>query len=114
MVGFGGVITELFNDVVYRPSPVSEAEAATMLRELRSAPLLEGFRGAPVADIAALSALIARVSRIADALLEVAEIELNPAIVHPKGEGVTIADALVVCKQASSQRQPTKAHPCTH
>jgi acyl-CoA synthetase (NDP forming) len=114
MVGFGGVITELFNDVVYRLAPVSEAEAAAMLRELRSAPLLEGFRGAPAADIAALSALIARVSRIADALPEVGEIELNPVIVHPTGEGVTIADALVVRKQASSQRQPTKAHPCTH
>jgi acetate---CoA ligase (ADP-forming) len=114
MIGFGGVITELFNDVVYRLAPVSEAEAIVMLRELRSAPLLEGFRGAPVADIAALSALIARVSRIADALLEVGEIELNPVIVHSEGEGVTIADALVVRKQPSSQRQPTKAHPCTH
>jgi acetyltransferase len=111
MVGLGGVATELFHDVIYRPAPVSEAEAAAMLRELKSAPLLQGFRGAPVADMSALSSLIARLSLIADAL-DVDEIELNPVIVHPEGQGVTIADALVVRKRAASTA--TKAHPCTH
>jgi acetyltransferase len=111
MVGLGGVAAELFHDVIYRPAPVSEAEAAAMLRELKSAPLLQGFRGAPVADMSALSSLIARLSLIADAL-DVDEIELNPVIVHPEGQGVTIADALVVRKRAASTA--TKAHPCTH
>jgi acetate---CoA ligase (ADP-forming) len=109
IVGLGGIATELFHDVAYRPAPVSEADALAMLRELRSAALLQGFRGAPPSDIAALSALIAKVSLIADAL---PEIELNPVIVHPKGLGVTVADALIVLNHASSRRAPTKARPC--
>ncbi|MEA2842223.1 MAG: hypothetical protein QOF41_3553 [Methylobacteriaceae bacterium] len=111
MVGLGGVATELFNDVAYRPAPVSEEEAAAMLGELKSAPLLRGFRGAPPADISSLACLIARLSVIADAI-DVDEIELNPVIVHSKGQGVTIADALVVCKRARDEG--TKAYPCTH
>jgi acetyltransferase len=111
MVGLGGVATELFNDAAYRPAPVGEAEAAAMLGELKSAPLLRGFRGAPAADISALACLIARLSLIADAI-DVDEIELNPVIVHPQGQGVTIVDALVVCKRPRDNL--TKAHPCTH
>ena len=112
MVGFGGVTTELFHDVVYRPAPVSAAEAQAMLDELKSAPLLRGFRGAPPTDISALSALIARVSLTADAFPEIGEIELNPVIVHAEGLGVTIADALVV--KASARPHATKALPCRH
>jgi acyl-CoA synthetase (NDP forming) len=111
MVGFGGVMTELFNDVVYRPAPVSEMEAASMLSELKAAPLLKGFRGAPAADISALAVLIARLSLVADGLHEIGEIELNPVIVHPEGQGVTIADALVV--RTSAVADATKAQLCT-
>jgi acetyltransferase len=97
MVGLGGVTTELFRDVVYRPAPVSAAEAAAMLDVLKAAPLLHGFRGAPKADVAALAELIAQLSLLAARLREeVAEIEVNPVLVHPEGRGVTIVDALVV------------------
>ena len=65
MVGLGGVTTELFRDVIYRPAPVGVAEAETMLGELKAAPLLRGFRGAPKADVAALSKLISEVSVLA-------------------------------------------------
>lgn len=96
-VGFGGVTTELFKDLSYRPAPVTPDEAALMLAELKAAPLLDGFRGAPAADKAALCALVAKVSAIAAGLKdEVAEIELNPVLVHPAGHGLTIADALMV------------------
>jgi acyl-CoA synthetase (NDP forming) len=111
MVGFGGVMTELFNDVVYRPAPVSEREAASMLSELKAAPLLKGFRGAPAADISALAMLIARLSLVADGLHEIGEIELNPVIVHPEGQGVTIVDALVVRKHAAVHAR--EAQLCT-
>jgi acetyltransferase len=97
MVGLGGITTELFRDVVYRPAPVSAGEAAAMLNELKAAPLLHGFRGAPKADVAALAELIAQLSLLAARLRdEVAEIEVNPVLVHPEGRGVTIVDALVV------------------
>ncbi|MFX8809234.1 acetate--CoA ligase family protein, partial [Acinetobacter baumannii] len=65
MTGLGGIATELFRDVVYRPAPVSEAEAAAMVAELKSAALLDGFRGAVKADKDALTKLIARISLLA-------------------------------------------------
>jgi acyl-CoA synthetase (NDP forming) len=65
MVGLGGITTELFRDVIYRPAPVGADEAASMLNELKAAPLLHGFRGAPKADVAALSKLISQVSVLA-------------------------------------------------
>jgi acetyltransferase len=98
MVGLGGITTELFRDVIYRPAPVSQTEAAAMLDELKAAPLLKGFRGAVKADIAALAQLIAQLSLLADRLRgDIAEIELNPVLVH--GHGVTIVDALVVARK---------------
>jgi acyl-CoA synthetase (NDP forming) len=97
MVGLGGITTELFRDVVYRPAPVSAVEASGMLESLKAAPLLKGFRGAAKADIAALSELIAQVSVLAARYAEqISEIELNPVLVHAEGQGVTIVDALVV------------------
>lgn len=97
MVGLGGITTELFRDVIYRPAPVGPTEARGMLDELKAAPLLQGFRGAPKADVAALSRLIAQLSLLASRhASEIAEIEVNPVLVHAEGQGVTIVDALVV------------------
>jgi succinyl-CoA synthetase beta subunit len=101
MVGLGGITTELFRDVVYRPAPVSAPEAADMLAQLKAAPLLNGFRGAAKTDIAALSQLISQISVLAAQFgSEISEIEINPVLVHPQGQGVTIVDALVVRKKA--------------
>lgn len=97
MVGLGGITTELFKDVIYRPAPVGPDEAMAMLGDLKAAPLLNGFRGAAKADISALAALIAQVAELAARhRADVSEIEINPVLVHPVGEGVTIVDALVV------------------
>src|SRR3982075_170214 len=100
MVGFGGITTELFRDVIYRPAPVSATEAAAMLAELKAAPLLNGFRGAARADIPALSHLISQISVLAANYRDqISEIEINPVLVHPEGQGATIVDALVVRKK---------------
>jgi len=99
MVGLGGITTELFRDVIYRPAPVSAEEASAMLGSLKAAPLLNGFRGAAKADVAALSRLISDVSVLAaQHAKEISEIEINPVLVHAEGQGVTIVDALVVRK----------------
>jgi acyl-CoA synthetase (NDP forming) len=114
MVGFGGITTELFKDVIYRPAPVSTFEAAAMLRQLKAAPLLDGFRGAPVADVPALAQLIAQISQLAAGYArDIAEIEINPVLVHLEGEGVTIVDALVVPTggQSSLRRPPERRDP---
>jgi len=106
MVGLGGITTELFRDVIYRPAPVSAAEATAMLAELKAAPLLSGFRGVAKADIAALSKLIAQVSTLAaDFNNQISEIEINPVLVHPEGQGVTIVDALVVPASRPGERR---------
>ena len=97
-VGAGGTQAELLRDVVHRVAPVDEAEAAAMLSELRSAPLLHGFRGRPMADAAALARLIAQVSALAAASDRILELELNPVIVHATGQGCTIADALLALR----------------
>src|SRR5260370_11747223 len=96
MVGFGGVTTELFRDVIYRPAPVSALEGSAMLADLKAAPLLNGFRGAATADIPALAELISQISVLAAAYRDhISEIEINPVLLHPEGQVVTIVDSLV-------------------
>jgi acyl-CoA synthetase (NDP forming) len=108
MLGAGGVTAELFRDVTYSLAPVDAREATIMLRRLRSFPLLDGFRGAPRADIAALAELVARISRFAAACQEsVREVELNPVIVHPVGQGCSVADALLLIEP----REPIDSEP---
>ena len=94
-VGLGGVATEIFRDVAYRLAPVDEADALAMLRELRSFPLLDGFRGRPKADSAALARLIAQVSTFVARRVDCVELEFNPVIVHESGRGATIVDAMI-------------------
>jgi hypothetical protein len=86
-------------DVVHRPAPVDVEEAGEMLRGLRSAPLLHGFRGADPIDLAPAAALIANVSRAAVAYRDrIGEMEFNPVILHADGSGLTIVDALITLK----------------
>lgn len=102
MAGLGGIATELFRDVVYRPAPVDQSEASAMIGELKSAALLHGFRGAAKADTVALAGLIAQMSELAVALKDrVSEIEINPVRVHEEGAGITIVDALIAGKAAA-------------
>jgi len=95
-VGFGGIAVELYRDVTYRIAPVTSEGALDMIASLKSAALLQGFRGRIPIDIAPLAQLIATVSQIAWQLADVVdELELNPVIVHADNSGFTIADALL-------------------
>jgi len=97
MVGLGGIHVEVLRDVAFAPVPLSEAEACALLAGLRGAPLLQGVRGAPPADVAALAALMVRLGRFAaDFADSVEEIDLNPVLLHPQGQGLTVVDALLV------------------
>ena len=96
-VGTGGVFVELLDDAVLSPIPVDAAEAREMLRGLRGRRLLDGVRGAPPADTDALIRLLVAVSEFAEAAGGALEaLDLNPVIVHPRGQGVTVADAGIV------------------
>ena len=83
--GLGGVTTEVLADHAARLAPLTEADADTLINSIRSAPLLHGHRGAPAADIPALRDVLMRVSRLADDLPEVAELDLNPVIARQAG-----------------------------
>ncbi len=83
--GLGGVATEVLGDHSARLAPLTGADADAMIRSIRAAPLLTGHRGAPAADLAALSDALLRVSRLADDLPEIAELDLNPVIARPDG-----------------------------
>ncbi len=100
MVGLGGTMVELMGDVVHRPAPVDAAEATDMLRSLKSAPLLTGFRGSASIDLTPAAELIANLSQAALAYRDrIAAMELNPVILHDDGSGLTIADALIMLKE---------------
>lgn len=99
MAGFGGVTVELFGDVVHAPAPLSVADAAALIGRLKSAKLLQGFRGAAPIDVLPAAELIAKLSEVAVANRElIQEMEFNPVILHSDGSGVSVADALVVLK----------------
>ncbi|MGV3481828.1 MAG: acetate--CoA ligase family protein [Sphingobium sp.] len=95
-LGLGGVLTELYRDIAVRLLPVDRRTARAMLEELTCAPLLTGFRGRPMADIDALADAMAALSDLALASPHIAELEVNPMIVRPAGEGCFAVDALVL------------------
>ncbi|HEY1309881.1 MAG TPA: acetate--CoA ligase family protein, partial [Pseudolabrys sp.] len=105
MVGLGGVLVEALGDIALAPVPLDHAAAAALLGRLKGASVLGAYRGAPEADTNALIELMVRLSRFAaDHADEIAEIDLNPVIVHAKGHGVSVVDALII-KQPPSQAQ---------
>jgi acetate---CoA ligase (ADP-forming) len=101
LFGSGGVMVEVYNDVALRRCPITRGEAEAMIAEVKGARLLQGFRGRPVADLAALADTLVRVSHLAMHLDgHLAELDINPLMVLPAGQGVKAADALVVFRGA--------------
>jgi len=99
LFGTGGVMVEVYGDVALRRCPITRADAREMIKEVRGARLLLGFRGRPAADIGALEDTLVRVSEFA-AHMEgrLAELDINPLMVLPAGRGVKAVDALVVLR----------------
>ena len=97
LLGMGGVTAELYRDTALRLAPLSRIDAEAMIAELKSAPLLAGFRGRPKADVAALADAVLAFSRMVTAIGDrLAEAEINPLFVLP--EGVLAGDGVVVVK----------------
>ncbi|MDY5021902.1 MAG: acetate--CoA ligase family protein [Blautia sp.] len=100
MVGMGGVFVEVFKDVALYPAPMGEKEALEMLKSLKAFKLLNGYRGTKKCDIDALCKTIVAVSQYASANRDtLKELDINPLFVYPEGEGVGVADALIVKKR---------------
>jgi acyl-CoA synthetase (NDP forming) len=94
----GGTAVELVRDVSVSVTPISDLDAAEMVRSLKTFPLLNGFRGAPKADVAALEDVILRVSTLVDTLPEIAEMDCNPVMVLP--HGASIVDVRIRVQEA--------------
>lgn len=99
MVGLGGVLVEVLRDVAFRVVPLEPRDAAAMIRELTGLPLLQGYRGAPPADLAAIEKLILDLSAFVDAHPEISELDLNPVFAYP--DGVLAVDARIVLTAAA-------------
>jgi acyl-CoA synthetase (NDP forming) len=93
--GSGGVLVELLDDVVFRVLPMTDRDAAAMIRETRAHRLLQGYRGSAPADVEALERLLLALGALAEAAPRIAEVDLNPVIVHQEGAGVSLIDARV-------------------
>ncbi len=101
VIGLGGVFVEILADVQIRIPPISAAEARRALESLKGVKVFTGVRGAPPADIDSLADMAARLSWLAfDLGDEIAELDLNPVVVLPKGEGAFAVDALLVARSA--------------
>jgi acetate---CoA ligase (ADP-forming) len=110
IVGLGGILVEALDDTVLAPVPLDHAAALALLGRLKAAKVLGSYRGSPPADTEALIELMVRLSHFAaDHADEVAEIDLNPVIVHAAGQGISLVDALIVKQQPQQTERRTAA-----
>ena len=96
LAGFGGVTAEILKDVKLFTPDLDAALVHEGLLELKQAAILKGYRGSPALDVAALAELIVTVGRIMVGNPSIREIDLNPVIIYPEGEGVAALDALML------------------
>ena len=102
--GAGGTATELLKDLAVRITPLTVEDARAMPRSLATFSLLDGYRGAPKLDVAGLEQLLLRVSQLVESNPEIAEVDLNPVIVH--ADGIAVVDARVRLQEAVPEALP--------
>jgi acetyl coenzyme A synthetase (ADP forming)-like protein len=93
--GLGGIHVEILADVRFRVTPLTDRDAAEMVREIRGYRLLEGYRGHAPADVRAIEQVLLRVSRMVEDIPEIRELDLNPLFAFAPGQGCEVVDARV-------------------
>ncbi len=101
--GLGGIHVEILSDVCFRITPLTDRDAAEMVRSIRSSRLLEGYRGYPPADREAIEEILLRVSRLVEEIPEIRELDLNPVFALAPGEGCRIVDARIQVQPVATQ-----------
>jgi len=94
MFGLGGVFVEVLKDIAFRIVPLEPRDARQMIREIQGFPVLEGVRGQPPADLAALESMLLRLSAFVEEHPEIAELDLNPVFAYK--DGALAVDARIV------------------
>jgi len=111
MLGFGGIYVEILRDVTLAPAPLALADARAMIDRLKGSSLLRGARGEAASDVDALAKLLVATSHLLnDAHQDIDELDFNPVIVYPEGQGVAVVDSLIVKKTIV----PDQATPACH
>lgn len=93
--GLGGTAVEVLNDVAFRITPLTDADAREMVRSIRGLPLLQGYRGRPAGDLAAIEDLLLRISWLVETAPEIAEMDANPVKVFEPGRGLALVDVRI-------------------
>jgi acyl-CoA synthetase (NDP forming) len=100
MFGLGGIFVEVMKDVSLRIAPISMAEAMEMIKDTKGFRILQGIRGRKPSDITALCETLVRISHmVIEQKDRIIELDLNPVLVLPEGQGVRVVDALIVEKE---------------
>lgn len=99
MFGLGGVFVELFKDVIFRLAPIGRNNARRMVRNIKSFPLLNGFRGKPKSDIESIHRHLVSLSDLVVDHPQIQELDINPLLVHKDGEGSTVADVRIILSE---------------
>ncbi len=99
MAGLGGIYVEVFRDVSFRIAPLRERSAYLMLEETRAGALLRGVRGQPPADIDAVADCLLRLSQLALEQEDLEELDINPLLVYPQGNGAAVVDVRIAVRQ---------------
>jgi len=93
--GLGGIHVEILGDVRFRITPLTDRDAAQIVREIKGYRLLQGYRGHPAADVEAIEEVLLRLSRLVEEIPEISELDLNPIFALPPGQGCKIVDARI-------------------
>jgi acyl-CoA synthetase (NDP forming) len=93
--GLGGIHVEILGDVRFRITPLTDHDAAELVREIKGYRLLQGYRGHPAADVPAIEEVLLRLSHLVEEIPEISELDLNPIIALPPGQGCKIVDARI-------------------
>ena len=110
MFGLGGIFVEVLRDVVFKPAPFSAEEARAMVDQVRGSALLQGFRGAPPADIDALAEALSCLSLFAAANADtITAIDINPFLVLAQGQGAIALDAFITTVAADAAVETSRA-----
>jgi acyl-CoA synthetase (NDP forming) len=96
LVGLGGVLAEILQDSRLIPATLTRPQIVEELYRLKSAALLRGYRGAPALDIDAAADIVAKVGALVSATDRIREVDINPVVLYPAGEGGVALDALIV------------------